>query len=101
MKQENKQEIKSNKKYTTAVILSGIFGIVGIHHFYVERWGMGILDFGLFLGTVLLYFYGQFLIAGGLFIIDLIHTVIVTYLLLVGQYRDGQKKLITYPGQNI
>ena len=101
MEQGNKQEIKSDKKYTTAVILSGIFGIIGIHHFYVERWRMGILDFGLFLGTVMFYASGEFLIAGGLLIIDIIHTLIVTYLLLVGQYRDGQGKLITYPGQNI
>lgn len=101
MTDENNQEVKSNKRYTTAVILSGIFGIIGIHHFYVERWGMGLLDFGLFTGTVVLYFSEHFLIAGGLFIIDLIHTVIVTYLLLVGQYRDGQGRLITYPGQNI
>jgi hypothetical protein len=48
-----------------------------------------------------LYFSGQFLIAGGLLFIDLIHTVIVTYLLLVGQYSDGQGRLITYPGQII
>ena len=59
------------------------------------------MDFGLFIGTVVLYFSGQFLIAGGLLFIDLIHTVIVTYLLLVGQYRDGQGRLITYPGQII
>ncbi len=93
------QENKSDKKYTTAVILCGIFGVVGIHHFYVERWGMGIFDFGLFLGTVILFFSGHSLIAEGLFMVDLIHTVIVTYLLLVGQYRDGQGRLICYPGQ--
>jgi TM2 domain-containing membrane protein YozV len=92
---------KPKKKYTTAVILSGVFGIVGIHHFYLGRWGMGLMDFGLFIGTVVLYFSNQFLIAGGLLFIDLIHTVIVTYLLLVGQYRDGQGRLITYPGQII
>ena len=40
MTQENNQEIKSEKRYTTAVILSGVFGVVGIHHFYVERWGI-------------------------------------------------------------
>lgn len=101
MEYGNKQEIKSEKKYTTAVILSGIFGIIGIHHFYVERWGMGILDFGLFIGALFFYISGHFLIAGGLFVIDFIHTIIVTYLLLVGQYRDGKGKLITYPGQKI
>lgn len=101
MKEEDKNNLSSDKQYTTAVILSGIFGIIGIHHFYVKRWRMGILDFGLFIGTLLFYVSGHSLIAGGLFIIDLIHTIIVTYLLLTGQYRDGQGKLITYPGQNI
>lgn len=101
MEQENKQEIISEKRYTTAVILSGIFGIIGIHHFYVGRWGMGLFDFGLFIGTVFIYISGYFIFAGGLFLIDFIHTVIVTYLLLVGQYRDGNGKLIIYPGQQI
>lgn len=101
MKQRDRSEIKSDKKYTIAVILSGIFGVIGIHHFYVERWGMGILDFGLFLGTVFFFISGDLLIAYGLLTIDIIHTVIVTYLLLTGQYRDGKGKLITYPGQNI
>ncbi len=94
-------EIKSTKKYTTAVILSALFGIMGIHHFYVGRWEMGILDFGLFLGTVLCFASDFFLIAGGMLLIDIIHTIIVTYLLLVGQYKDGQGKLIAYPGQHI
>jgi TM2 domain-containing membrane protein YozV len=52
MTYEYNQEIKKNKpkkKYTTAVILSGVFGIVGIHHFYLGRWGMGLMDFGLFI----------------------------------------------------
>ena len=94
-------EIKSPKKYTTAVILSAIFGIMGIHHFYVGRWEMGVLDFGLFIGTILCYATEHFYAASGLLLIDILHTIIVTYLLLVGQYRDGQGKLITYPGQNI
>lgn len=62
MTQENNQEIKSEKRYTTAVILSGVFGVVGIHHFYVERWGMGLLDLGLFIATVVLYFSEYFIV---------------------------------------
>ena len=101
MEQKNMKEMKSDKKYKTAVILSGIFGVIGIHHFYLERWKMGLLDFGLFSLTVFLYISDYLLYAGGVFIIDTIHTVIVTYLLLIGQYRDGQGKRITYPGQEI
>jgi TM2 domain-containing membrane protein YozV len=92
---------RSEKSYVTAVILSGIFGIVGIHHLYVERWGMFILDFGLFVATLYFYINGQFVLAAILFLLDLIHTVIVTFLLLVGKYRDGSGKLVTYPGQKI
>jgi len=91
----------SEKKYLTAVILSGIFGVMGIHHFYVGRWAMGFLDMGLFIGTIVAYVSGNFLVAAVLFIADLIHTVYVTYLLLVGQYRDGQGKIISYPNQKI
>ena len=91
----------SEKKYLTAVILSGIFGVMGVHHFYVGRWAMGFLDMGLFIGTVAAYSSGDFLVAGVLFIADLIHTVFVTYLLMVGKYRDGHGKIISYPGQKI
>jgi hypothetical protein len=34
-----------------------------------------------------------------LLIIDAIHTIWVTYRLIVGQCRDGQGRLIMYPGQ--
>ena len=93
--------MKSTKRYGTAVILSGIFGVIGIHHFYVERWKMGLFDFSLFLSALYFYLNQDLLIAGILFFIDVIHTVYVTYLLLIGQYKDGQGRLITFPGQNI
>ena len=89
----------TDKKYINAVILSGIFGLIGIHHFYVGRWKMGILDFGLFACTLIAYIQQQYLIAGLSFAIDLIHTVVVTYLLLVGKYKDGKGNIIAYPGQ--
>lgn len=92
---------KSSKKYSTAVILSAIFGIVGIHHFYVERWLMGMLDFGLFILTLILFYFEMNIAAIITLVIDLIHTVIVTYLLLVGEYKDGNGKYITYPGQKL
>ena len=93
--------MKSTKKYSTAVILSGIFGVIGIHHFYLDRWKMGLLDFCLFLCAILLYYTNHILIAGVLFTIDGIHTIIVTYLLLTGQYKDGKGNLIIFPGQKL
>ncbi len=89
----------SKKSYTTAVILSAIFGVMGIHHFYVGRWGMGLFDFGLFVLTAYCFFTEYIVAAFAFGLIDLIHTVIVTYLLFVGKYKDGGGKYIPYPGQ--
>ena len=91
--------MKSTKKYSTAVILSGIFGVIGLHHFYLGRWKMGLLDFCLFLCTIFFYFTNHTLTAGILLVIDGIHTIVVTYLLLTGQYKDGKGDLIIFPGQ--
>lgn len=35
------------------------------------------------------------------FIIDLTHTIYITTLLLIGQYKDGQGRLICYPKQKL
>ena len=90
----------SRKNYGVAVALSGIFGILGIHHFYLERWGMGIFDLGLsiagFTLTAFGFWWGMLLIG-----VDVIHTIYVTYKLLVGEYQDGYGKIIPYPGQNV
>lgn len=37
----------SDKSYVTAAVLSGIFGVIGIHHFYVGRWGHGLFDLSM------------------------------------------------------
>jgi len=91
----------SEKKYATAVILSGIFGIIGIHHFYVGRIGMGIFDLGLLILSMTLIFMGYPMFGYLFLMIDIFHTVIVTYQLLTGQYKDGEGNLILYPGQTI
>ncbi|WP_194944980.1 NINE protein [Shewanella sp. TC10] len=98
------ESVKSEKNYATAVILSGIFGILGIHHFYCGRVLHGFFDLSLaIVGLTLIQFDDTTLtmLGVGLILIDVIHTVVVTFMLLVGSYRDGQGKLITYPGQKI
>lgn len=95
---------KSEKKYATAVILSGIFGIFGIHHFYCGRISHGLFDLSLSIfGLSFLYSGSGSLIVLGVILlaIDVIHTIIVTFMLLVGSYKDGQGKIITYPGQKL
>ncbi len=89
----------SPKSYVVAVCLSGIFGVLGIQHFYLERWGLGILDLGLSISAFVLWHNEYFLIGGLIFLVDIIHTVIVTFQLLVGKFKDGDGRLVPYPGQ--
>lgn len=93
--------IPSEKSYATAVCLSGIFGILGIHHFYLGRYLMGIID--LTFSFLALYFFltGRWMMALFLISVDYIHTVIITIVLLVGAYKDGDGRLVTYPGQTL
>lgn len=88
----------SKKQYSVAVCLAFIFGILGVHHFYLKRWGEAALDVGLTVTAVLLW-PSHPLIALAVFFLDLLHTVVVTSLLLVGKWRDGDGRLLAYPGQ--
>lgn len=97
-------QVESSKSYPLAVILSGIFGIFGIHHFYCGRITHGLFDLSLSLvGFFLIYSSSGTLILLGVLLlaIDVLHTIIVTFMLLVGSYKDGQGKIITYPGQKL
>lgn len=88
----------SDKSYALAVCLSGIFGVLGIHHFYLERWAMGFFDLGLSITGILLLSNGSYwgiLVLG----IDFLHTIYVTYKLSVGEYADGLDRIVSYPGQ--
>ena len=87
----------SEKSYVVSICLAGVFGTVGIHHFYVERWLHGLFDLGLFVLTIFLLFNGQLTLGFFTLLIDIIHTVYVTYKLIVGEYKDGSGKLICIP----
>ena len=92
----------SPKSYGVAVALSMIFGVVGIHHFYLGNWLHGLLDFSMFVVGIACIASENptaFYIGTLLLIIDAIHTIWVTYQLVVGQCRDGQDRLIAFPGQ--
>ena len=95
----NRPEQPSDKSYTIAVCLSAIFGVVGIQHFYLGRWVEATIDLTLFVGTLYFFFTGQFLLAIVFGAIDGLHTFIVTIMLLTGSFRDGQGRLVLYPGQ--
>lgn len=91
----------SAKSYGVAVCLAAIFGTIGIHHFYLERWFEGIFDLGLLILTITLFVMGYPGWAIVVFAIDAIHTFVITILLLIGEFKDGHGKYVCYPGQRL
>lgn len=96
----------SDKSYGASVALCMIFGVLGVHHFYLGNWVHGIFDLGLFIFGFGLLFTGiagddpmQMLLGGGLIALDALHTIVVTILLLVGKVKDGEGRVVSYPGQ--
>ena len=89
----------SSHSYAVAVTLSAIFGVLGVQHFYLKRWGEGIFDLFLTSAAIYALAQGMPLVAMAFFGLDLLHTVVVTYLLLTGQFKDGSGKIVRYPGQ--
>jgi len=94
-------ETPSDKSYTIAVCLSGVFGVVGIQHFYLGRLVEAVIDLGMFIATIYFLFSGQILYAIVIGSIDALHTLIVTIMLLTGTFRDGEGRLVCYPGQRL
>lgn len=93
--------VASEKNYITAVCLSAIFGVLGVHHFYLGRILEGFLDLGLAVLTIVLYLTGHPVYAMLVFMVDTLHTFIVTIMLLTGSIKDGQGRLVCYPGQRL
>jgi hypothetical protein len=95
----------SEKSYGTAVCFSGVFGLLGIQHFYLGRYMLGFLDLGLSVGAFAFIFFGEttpnIIFGTILFLIDLVHSIYVLVKLLAGEYEDGEGRLVMYPGQKI
>ena len=58
----NREEI-SDKSYAVAVTLCGIFGVFGIHHFYLRNYLHGLFDLALFLAGT--FFFVKHRLFGG------------------------------------
>jgi hypothetical protein len=83
----------SSKSFSTAVSLAGIFGIIGIHHFYIGNILHGLFDLSLLIFGV--YFLSQDNFIGAILLLaDVIHTIIVFYNLVTEQQKDAHGKLI-------
>lgn len=89
----------SPKGYATAVVLSALLGFMGIQHFYLGRWGEGVLDLGLTVGWALCFASGDVLFGSLILVTDVAHSFVVTILLLTGSFHDGEGRLVCYPGQ--
>jgi len=91
----------SQKQYSTAVILSAVFGFVGIQHFYLGRLGEGFLDLGLTVAWLYCFANAQFLLGSAFLVADVVHALAVTIMLLTGNFRDGDGQVVCYPGQRL
>ena len=91
----------SSKRFTVAVALSGIFGLLGIHHFYLGRHLEGMLDCLMTIAAFLLFVEGHLVLSFIILGIDILHTLIIAILLLTGALKDGQGKIVCYPGQRL
>jgi hypothetical protein len=98
----SREETASPKSYAIAVALSGIFGFVGVQHFYLGRYVEGAIDVALTIGWVSCFLILGEPVYGLLFLAaDLAHSFIVSIMLMIGAYRDGQGRLVCYPGQRL
>lgn len=95
----------SEKSYGTAVCFSGVFGLLGIQHFYLGRYMLGFFDLSLSVGAFAFIYLGQsiesIVVGMILLLIDVVHSVYVFVKLLAGEYEDGEGRLVMYPGQKI
>jgi len=89
----------SSRSYAVAVILSSVFGFVGVQHFYLGRLAEGILDVGLSIGWIVCFMHGEVALGIVLMVADFAHAFGVTIMLLTGNYRDGDGRMVCYPGQ--
>ena len=86
---------KSPKSYGIAVMLCGIFGTLGVHHFYLEDWWHGLADVMLVVLAIAFLMQGFALLFIITILIDAVHTITIFYLLIVEKWRDGAGRRVT------
>ncbi len=91
----------SPRSYGNAVALSAVLGFVGLQHLYLGRFGLFFLDLSLSLGWFICFLLGEVRLGTTLLLADLAHAGVVTIQLLTGNFRDGQGRIVCYPGQRL
>ncbi|MCC9625780.1 hypothetical protein LPB41_29245 [Thalassospira sp. MA62] len=92
----------SDKSFGMAVSLCGVFGILGLHHFYLRNYVHGLIDLLLFVTAMVCLWHPnpQWGFLGVILLItDVGHTAWVMYSLFTGKTQDGDGKTVAYPGQ--
>ncbi len=89
------RSMKSPKSYGVAVCLCGVFGTLGIHHFYLGDFWHGIADLTLVFLAIIFVANGQTTLALLVIVADALHTLFIFYLLIIEKWRDGQGRLVT------
>jgi TM2 domain-containing membrane protein YozV len=85
----------SPKNYGAAVSLCGVFGVLGVHHFYIGNILHGVFDLSLFVGAMFLLSTSETEVLGVVLLaIDFLHTFVVFYKLITEQQKDGSGKLV-------
>ena len=92
---------KSKKSYTIAVCSSAAFGIIGVQHFYLGRYFLGLTDLSLSVLALYCFISGQFLYALLFIGLDFLHSLIITIRLLTGSFEDAEGCTVCYPGQEL
>lgn len=81
--------------------LSAILGFIGAQHFYLGRYGEGVMDVALTIGWIYFFFRAKIIFALIFLGFDFLHAFITTIMLLTGSFADGKGKIVCYPGQNL
>ena len=87
----------SPRSYGVAVALCGVFGVMGIHHFYIGNHLHGLIDLALFIAFVVCYAATLPGLALVFLLIDVVHTIFVFTRLIIGKQMDGYGRVIRPP----
>jgi len=100
---DGQSDYLSEKNYVIAVSLCGIFGVLGLQHFYLGNYLHGLFDLLLLVGSVAAWTAASITSEDGflwlafvLILTDSLHTAIVFYRLITGKQRDGHGCLVKH-----